>query len=503
MKKKSTSQQSPRKKGNNAEIPKLLQKKLENIKEYLPLPKAMLAGAILQEDFEERLELDVKRYGAEYGADTQQIQQGTVKEAQLHDLVLILVPFVDKSHWYYLAKCIHNKDGYIAFQFYDNAHRDENIQKNDYINWYTNNDSEKMCILQRETLNDTTTESKGDTQKQIIKKMAEDQVAQNELMQKHVTEIKTMVESLKRPAPRDQHDKEVLQALQEIKETLKQPKTSIGQPPPTQHQLQVQQQQFQPFQMTWPQQQPTWSQQPSMHPSRIQHPGARALPPEQDRQHPQLPQAAQVSNSGYHRQENWMSPYQPAPQLKVNERNTHLQAVIRGVPYKKDENLREIVDNIIQLKCLHGGAFTGQVNPRAIYQCDYTCKRALKENTEPDPSKKSPPPIIATFKTVQQKMDFIRDLFKDKKANDQHMTINNVCPDLATEDNKTDGIYINENLTLEQSNLFYTARQLKRTTGKPDLPYLYVWTKNGTLYVKKSDADRAQLILHAKDLDQG
>ena len=100
-------------------------------------------------------------------------------------------------------------------------------------------------------------------------------------------------------------------------------------------------------------------------------------------------------------------------------------------------------------------------------------------------------------------MDFIRDLFKDKKANDQHMTINNVCPDLATEDNKTDGIYINENLTLEQSNLFYTARQLKRTTGKPDLPYLYVWTKNGTLYVKKSDADRAQLILHAKDLDQG
>jgi hypothetical protein len=118
-----------------------------------------------------------------------------------------------------------------------------------------------------------------------------------------------------------------------------------------------------------------------MHPSGIQHPGARVLPPEQNRQHPQLPQAAQVSNSGYHRQENWMSPYQPTPLLKVNEKNTHLQAVIRGVPYKKDENLREILDNIIQLKSLHGGAYSGQVNPRAIYQCDYHYKNSKTGKT--------------------------------------------------------------------------------------------------------------------------
>jgi hypothetical protein len=66
----------------------------------------------------------------------------------------------------------------------------------------------------------------------MIKKIAEDRAAQNELMQKHVTEIKTIVDSLKQPVPQDHRDKELLQTLKEIKETLKQPKTSIGQPHP-------------------------------------------------------------------------------------------------------------------------------------------------------------------------------------------------------------------------------------------------------------------------------
>ena len=489
-------------------LPKALANFMNKNTSFLPLPKSMLCGAISKEDYKERLDLDITRYGAEYNPDSQQVQQGIPIDAKDEDIVLILYDFTledgGKAQCWYLAKCFYNDGKYVGFHFYDNSHRAET--EKDHTEYYTHNHTDmEICIVQRAASKDPAPENKGEnqTQKQMIKKIAEDQAAQNELMQKHVTEIKTMVDSLKKPVPQDQRDKELLQTLKEIKETLKQPKTSIGQPHPTQHQLQVQQQQFQPFQMPWPQQQPTWPQQPPMHPNRIQHPGARILPPEQDRQHPQLPQAAQISNSSYHRQENWMSPYQPAPQPKANERNTHLQAVIRGVPYKQDENLREIVDKIIQSKSLHGDAYVGQVNPRAIYQCDYTCKRALKENTEPDPNKKSPPPIIATFKTVQQKLDFVRDLFKDKETNDKHMTIKNVCPNLATNDNETDGIYINENLTLEQSKLFYTARQLKRTKEKPSLPYLYVWTKNGTLYVKKSDTDRAQLILHAKDLDQG
>jgi hypothetical protein len=288
----------------------------------------------------------------------------------------------------------------------------------------------------------------------------------------------------------------MLKTLKELRDFMKQPKTSIEQTHP-QHQLQSQPQQLQPSQTAWSQQHPT--RQPPMHPSRNQHPGAKALQAEQDRQYPQFSQAAQVLNSGYQRQENWITPHQPAPQPTANDRNTHLQAAIRGVPYTKNENLRIIVDKIIQLKCLHGGAFIGMVNPRAIYQKDYTCKRALKENAEPDPNK-APPAILVTFTTTQQKLDFVRHVFSEKKTSEQHMTVNDICPDLATEDNKTKGIYINENLTHVQSDLFYIARQYKKTTAKPDNPYLYVWTKNGIIYVKKSETARTQIIRDGSDL---
>ena len=139
------------------------------------------------------------------------------------------------------------------------------------------------------------------------------------------------------------------------------------------------------------------------------------------------------------------------------------------------------------------------INPRAIYQKDYTCKRALKENAEPDPNK-APPAILVTFTTTQQKMDFVRHVFSEKKTNEQHMTVNDVCPGLATEDNKTKGIYINESLTPVQSDLFYIARQHKKTTAKPDNAYLYVWTKNGIIYAKKSETARAQIIHDINDL---
>jgi hypothetical protein len=484
-------------------LPKTLTNLISKITGFLPLPKSMLSGAVSKEDYKERLDLDVTRYGAEYTPDSQQVQQGIPIDAKEEDIALILYDFTledgSKTECYYLAKCFYNDGKYVGFQFYDNSHRPE--KQTDFQEYFTHNHTDiEVCIVQRAAPSDPAPENKGEaqTQKQMIRKMAEDQAAQNELMQKHVTEIKTMVDSLKRPATRDERDDEMLQTLKDIKESLKQPKTSIGQTHP-QHQPQAQQQQqLQPSQMTWPQQYTT--RQPPVHPSRNQHAGAKALQAEQDRQYPQFSQAAQVLNSGYHRQENWMTPWnQPTPQPIANDRNTHLQAAIRGVPYTKNENLRIIVDKIIQLKCLHGGAFVGAVNPRAIYPKDYTCRRALKENAEPDPNK-APPAILVTFTTAQQKLDFVRHLFSEKKTNEQHMTINDICPDLVTEENKTKGIYINENLTPKQSDLFYLARQRKKTTAKPENPYLYVWTKNGIVYVKKSETARAQIIRDGNDL---
>ena len=474
----------------SSEVPKILSNKLDLYTSYLALPKSMISGSIPKEDLQERLDLDVARYGAEYNPESQQIQQGTPNDAQPNDTVLILYHFDpvnggDEEYHYYLAKCIYNDGKYTGFHFYDNTHRDP--KKPDYTDWYSYNHTDiEICILQRATPNDPAQDNKGETQKQMIKKMAETQTAQNELMQKHVTEIKTMVESLKRPETQDERDDEMLKTLKELRDFMKQPKISIEQTHP-QRQLQPQ-----PQQLAWPQQHPTW--QPPIHPSRNQHPGAKALHAEQERQYPQLSQA------GYQRQENWMTPWnQPTPQPTANNRNTHLQAAIRGVPYTKNENLRIIVDKIIELKCLHGGAFIGMINPRAIYQKDYTCKRALKENAEPDPNK-APPAILVTFTTTQQKMDFVRHVFSEKKTNEQHMTVNDVCPDLATEDNKTKGIYINESLTPVQSDLFYIARQHKKTTAKPDNAYLYVWTKNGIIYAKKSETARAQIIHDINDL---
>ena len=118
-------------------------------------------------------------------------------------------------------------------------------------------------------------------------------------------------------------------------------------------------------------------------------------------------------------------------------------------------------------------------------------KRALKDNAEPDPDK-PPPVLIITFKTRTKKHDFIRTRSKTK----QNITIGNFCKEVATDNNSNTAIYISENLTAGQQELFYIVRKYKTENN-----YKYAWTKHGAVYIRKSEAAKAQRIDTKEDLE--
>jgi len=148
--------------------------------------------------------------------------------------------------------------------------------------------------------------------------------------------------------------------------------------------------------------------------------------------------------------------------------------MIRNLPSIEGENLDEIILNIASKKGMK------------ITKSDFTCLRAVstmkKNNT-----KTTPPNTIITFHSNDNKNAF-------KKRADTDLTINNIMKD---QTDNTTVIYIEENLPPNTRELFWKTRAFKTKHG-----YAFAWTKNGTVYLRKSPEERAHRIESAAQLEE-
>ena len=141
------------------------------------------------------------------------------------------------------------------------------------------------------------------------------------------------------------------------------------------------------------------------------------------------------------------------PRVKATEpddpKKPLTECTITNVKYEENENLKNIIINIAKSKDM------------TLNATDFDAFRAMKKGGVARQRDK-PPLIIVAFRTNDMKTKF-------KKRHEN-------------EPKRDNPIYINENLTSDQRNLFYQARQLK-TTHK----YKYAWTRDGQVYLRKND----------------
>jgi hypothetical protein len=206
-------------------------------------------------------------------------------------------------------------------------------------------------------------------------------------------------------------------------------------------------------------------------------------------------EAEERNQQGYYREVNaWAQPaakshapkQHPAYPTTITQ-NT--QAVIKNVPYHKEEtniSLRKIVGLILDKKNLSPLNTPGMLEHDKIHPTEYTVKRALKEGALPQPNRQ-PPVIIVTFKTREAKNKFVSNNGEYIKINQSQVIENG---------DKSKDIYISENLTKYQNALFYKARQVKK-----DMEWQFCWTKNGAVYLKKSEDTESVRIDNEQDLD--
>ena len=390
-------------------------------------------------------------------------------QCNLDDIVMIAYDFKHgedetKSRVCYLAKCVYDTGNFRGFHFYDNDHRDDKMDTNDT---FTDQDTHEVYMVKRG--NAVAKAAAKTTAKEInakIQNNLSDIVEETKELKKTMDEMKQMIKTMK--SEDEKNGAEFKKLTTEVRK--------LKAPPAAQHPN--------------PAAQGTWR-----------------APLNQAQ-----PNQAPLNQQGYTSQFNWMQPNaihpnqpQPLPPPRHLQYPTTIaqntQAVISGVPYKKDENPRKLIDRIIKSKNLDH-YIVGMVNENAINPNDYTCKRAVKEGTEPDENR-PPPVIIVTFTTRDKKLRFIT-----KKGDFTDWTVEHVCPELATSTNKDNGIFIRENLTPEQRKLFYLTRQYTNkkvdADGKEAVDgeklYRYTWTKHGVIYIKKTEDARAIRIDTEEDL---
>lgn len=162
-------------------------------------------------------------------------------------------------------------------------------------------------------------------------------------------------------------------------------------------------------------------------------------------------------------------------QKKLNDLERHTKkknVIISGVPYHNNENIGAIFQNI--QTAVHSNIKEADI--MAIHRL----KNNKSEGTESFPSN-----IIVAFKNTDVKSEFMAK----KKSKSR----------LSTRDLGMDGpsraIYVNDQLTEADGKLFYQARKLKK-----DNIFKYVWTRNGLIFMRKTDSSKILQIRNEQDL---
>lgn len=145
---------------------------------------------------------------------------------------------------------------------------------------------------------------------------------------------------------------------------------------------------------------------------------------------------------------------------------------ISGVPVKENENLKQIVNQIIN------------IDNDNIIMSDSNIEIIYRKHENENQNKNGFPPIICV---KVNNYNVKKSIFQNKKK---------IIDNLKNKSNKNDlPIYINESLTKHFSYLHKKARDLKR---KKKLKY--VWVKNGNLFIRETDDKPSVKVLSIEHL---
>ena len=180
--------------------------------------------------------------------------------------------------------------------------------------------------------------------------------------------------------------------------------------------------------------------------------------------HPQ--RAAQVQQ-GYQqaRQHNPPPPQTPHRQT-VGKANPEREIVIKGVPYRQGEDLRGIVQNLVKA-----------AGHQQLEEREYQCMRALGRNkTKTEQEDNTNTPKIIIHLASQHKKNTL------KRRPPNTLTLKDTGIEDLPDALHSQQIHMNENLTAEQSRIFYMARQKKAGMG-----YRFAWTQDGVVLMRERE----------------
>ena len=136
-----------------------------------------------------------------------------------------------------------------------------------------------------------------------------------------------------------------------------------------------------------------------------------------------------------------------------------------GVPVQQNENTNKIIQNLLKRINLD------------INENEISTSHRLNSNKE-----NIPPPIIVRF----SKRDTRNKIYANKRK--FNAVTNFGIPEM-------NNLYINENLTKKRSELLAKTRK-----AKYEAKYKYLWTKNGNIFVRKSDQAQSLHIKSEQDI---
>ena len=163
---------------------------------------------------------------------------------------------------------------------------------------------------------------------------------------------------------------------------------------------------------------------------------------------------------------------------KINglENSTRLTNIeLHGVPEKQNENVDRMVVNLLKV-----------VDPNFENTDVEACFR-LKKPSSVDAEKKATQgrPILVKLKSKQTRMKLMDNRRKLSSYNFRDIGI------------ETERVFMNENLTPDTKALFYQTNQQRKS-----LSWKYIWTRNGTIKVRKMDGSPIIIVQNLNDLQK-
>ena len=158
-------------------------------------------------------------------------------------------------------------------------------------------------------------------------------------------------------------------------------------------------------------------------------------------------------------------------QLDYIERNLKSKNVeIIGVPILKNENVVDVAVKVMK-----------KLDPQLCEEDIESARRLVKKDKKNEVTKSS---ILVRFKNINKK----NYVYNNKK--------NLVKAKFSSVDPNIKNVYINENLTPKNKQLFYLANCYRKTNN-----WKFLWTTNGTVYLREKEGADAVIIRNVSDLD--